>query len=319
MAKTHIESNGKSYGCERLGRLRRVILHKPGESLSLINESNYKDWLFDSVPDVESFNAEHDRYRGMLTSLGVEVLELSDYVTENGELMSRLPNLTYLHDIAVISSKGAMLSSMAKRARKGEEIVVREALSNLGIPIFSEFNDPRDSFEGCLLLSPDTVLVANTERHNFAAIEKFIRKALSVFEGVIYVDIPQHRRYMHADTIFNRVDDHLAIAFLPAFKFTCLYTNHEVKEIDFAEYMRKKGVEIINVSDAEQRALACSFVPLEPRVIIHYDTALHKETRSLLEKKGVELVLFHPQAMIAGGGSLRCLTLRVLRDSQSNI
>jgi len=273
------------------------------------------DWLFDSVPDIEKFNAEHDRYREMLISLGVDVLELADYVSENCNLMRHLPNLTYLHDIAVISSKGAMLSSMAMRARKGEEIVVREALSNLGIPIFSEFDDPKDSFEGCLLLSPDTVLVANTERHNSTAIDKFIRKTLTEFEEVIYVDVPKSRRYMHGDTIYNRVDKDLAIAFLPAFRYSLLYTKQDIEEIDFVEYMRKKGIEIINVSDEEQKSLACSFVPLEPGVIIHYDTAFNQETQSLLEEKGVEMVLFHPEAMIAGGGSLRCLTLRVLRES----
>jgi len=314
MTEAQIELKEKSYGCEEFGRLRRVILHKPGKSLSLINESNYKDWLFDSVPDIERFNAEHHRYKELLTSLGVEVLELADYVTENCSLMHQLPNLTYLHDIAVISSKGAILSSMAMKGRKGEEIVVREALSNLGIPIFSEFKDPGDCFEGCLLLSPETVLVANTERHNFSAINKFIRKALIIFDEVIYVDIPKSRRYMHPDTIYNRVDEDLAIAFLSAFKSTHLYTKQNIKEIDFGSYMRKKGIEIINVSDVEQKSLACSFVPLEPGVIIHYDTALNKETRSLLEKKGVEMILFHPEAMIAGGGSLRCLTLRVLRE-----
>jgi len=314
MTKTRFELKEKLYGCERFGRLRWAILHKPGKSLSLINKSNYKDWLFDSVPHIEKFNDEHDSYRELLTSLGVEVLELADYVTENCDLIHQLPNLTYLHDIAVISSKGAMLSSMAMKGRKGEEIVVREALSNLGIPVFSEFSDPNDCFEGCLLLSPDTVLVAHTERHNLAAIEKFILKTLTFFQEVIYVDIPKSRRYMHPDTIYNRVDENLAIAFIPAFKCTRLYTKQNNKEIDFVRYMRKKGIEIINVSDEEQKSLACSFVPLEPGVIIHYDTALNKETRSLLEKKGVEMILFHPNAMVAGGGSLRCLTLRVLRE-----
>lgn len=314
MTKTQLNLKRKKYGCEEFGRLRQVLLHKPGESLRLINESNYSKWLFDNVPDIKKFNEEHDKYKELLISQGIEVLKLTDYVNEHCELIDRLPNLTYLHDIAVITSRGAILSSMAMKGRKGEEIVVREALSNLAIPIFAEFNDPKDSFEGCLLLSPETVLVAHTERHNFQAIQKFINKSITVFDEVVYVDIPKSRRYMHPDTIYNRVDNDLAIAYLPAFKSTYLYTKYKNMEIDFAEFMREKGVEIINVSDEEQKSLACSFVPLEPRVIIHYDTALNKETRSLLAKKGIEMILFHPEAMIAGGGSLRCLTLRVLRE-----
>ena len=106
----------------------------------------------------------------------------------------------------------------------------------------------------------------------------------------------------------------LPLAYLPVFINTILYQTNNMQEINFANYMNQKGIEIINVTDTEQKALACSFVPLEPRVIIHYDTALSKSTRNLLEKKGVKLIFFHPEAMTAGGGFLRCLTLRAYRE-----
>ena len=80
--------------------------------------------------------------------------------------------------------------------------------------------------------------------------------------------------------------------------------------------MRSRGVEIIPVSDSEQARLACSFVPLEPGVIFHYDTALDGPTQRELARRGVELISFHPEAMVAGGGSLRCLTLRLWRTPQ---
>ena len=225
-----------------------------------------------------------------------------------------MPNLTYLHDVAVICRKGAILSSMAWPGRKGEDEVVREALTNLDIPIFIDFGDAEDAFEGCLLLSPDTVLVAETERHSRTTIDKFVRKALAVFREVIYVDIPKARRYMHPDTIYNRVSQHLAITYLPAFKNSYLLSSKGVDKIDFAEHMQRKGVELINISDSEQMRLACSFVPLQPGVIFHYDTALDRETQILLARKGVEVIFFHPEALLAGGGSLRCITLRLRRE-----
>ncbi len=301
------------FGCERFGRLRRVMLHRPGEALRLITEPNHQDWLFDAVPDVERFNEEHDRYRELLQSFGVDVVSLEELVTERRGLLSRLPNLVYLHDIAVVSSRGAILSAMAWRGRSGEEMVVREALTNMGIPIMAEFDDD-DAFEGCLLISPETILIANTERHSRASIQKFIPRALQVFGEVIYADIPQARRYMHPDTVYGRIHRRLALAYLPAFKSTRLYTNGGCEEIDFAVHMKRKGVELVPVSDGEQKKLACSFVPLEPGVALHYDTALGRDTQLLLSRKGVELVLFHPEALTAGGGSLRCLTLMLHRD-----
>lgn len=302
------------YGCEEFGRLKRAMLHRPGPALKLINEENREQWLFDGVPDIERFAEEHDRYRELLQSLGVEVHELSDHINGSRVLIDRMPNLIYLHDTAVVCSQGAILSKMAWDARKDEQVVVREALTNIGIPIAVEFQEPDDAFEGCLLLSPETVLVAETERHKLSSIMKFTKKALQFFDEVIYVDIPKARRYMHPDTIYNRVKHDLAIAYLPAFKTTFSITRTDAKQIDFAEHMASKGVEIVNVSDSEQQRLACTFVPLEPGVMLHYDTALDTETQQRLSRKGVELVLFHPDAMTAGGGSLRCITLRLHRE-----
>ncbi|AKB13068.1 MAG TPA: hypothetical protein PK669_12430 [Methanosarcina thermophila] len=37
-----------AYGCDELGRLKSVLIHTPGEELSLINESNYEYWLYDN-------------------------------------------------------------------------------------------------------------------------------------------------------------------------------------------------------------------------------------------------------------------------------
>ena len=317
MKPTTSDNSGRGnghYGCDELGRLRRVLLHRPGQALELINGGNFRQWQFDSVPDIERFSEEHDRYRQLLQSHGVEALELADYVSRNAHFIPRLPNLTYMHDIAVVSRKGAMLSRMIN-SRCGEEQVVREAMSRLGIPIVSEFDD-NDGFEGCLLLGPETLLVAETERHYRHSVEKFIHRALEHFQEVIQVDAPKARRFMHADTVFGRIRKDLALAYLPAMRDARLHTREGTVPIDCESFMRSRGIEIIPVSDSEQARLACSFVPLEPGVIFHYDTALDKATKLKLARRNVELILFHPQAMVAGGGSLRCLTLRLWRTLQ---
>jgi arginine deiminase len=224
-----------------------------------------------------------------------------------------MPNLTYLHDTAVISKKGAILSRMFNPARKNEEIVIKEALNNLGIPILIEFLNNDDYFEGCLLLSENTILVANTERHNIKTIKKFIKMILKDFNEIIFVDIPKARRFMHPDTIFNRISNNLGLIYSPVFKETYLFKKNLKEKIDFVKFMQKRGMELINISDSEQKKLACSFVPLNNSTIIHYDSSLNKNTKDILKRKGVELILFYPKALLAGGGSLRCITLRLHR------
>ncbi len=301
------------FGCDYLGRLTRVMVHKPGDELKIIDAANHRDWLFDSVPDLPAFQDEHECYCEFLRLQGVEVLELADWIDDAEEKLTRLPNITYMHDIAVISDQGAILSAMAWEGRRNEHLVVREALQNLEIPILWEFDEPTDAFEGCLLPWPRAVLVAETERHSPQSVRKFLQSARQDFEEVIYLDVPKARRYMHPDTIYNRITERLALVYLPAIQAAYVYRRDVVEPIDFPEFMQARGVELVNVSDAEQRRLACSFVPLEPGVVLHYDTALDPATRRLLSRKGVEFIFFHPEAMRAGGGSLRCLTLRLHR------
>lgn len=302
----------RQFGCEYLGRLESVLVHTPGTELEMVREHNHRQLLFDTVADVPRFIDEHRAYCAFLAEQGVRVLQLCDYVSENALLMSRLPNLTYLHDVAVVTSRGAILSSM-RGCRSGEETVVREALANLGIDIAVEFDDPGDDFEGCLLLSPNTLLVAHTERHSLGAICSFIPRALRLFKEVVLVDIPKARRYMHPDTIFGRVSTDVALAYPPAFERVRLYTNGGSREIDFLRFAEDRGMKIIPVSDFEQARLACTFVTIEPGKILHYDFALDRQTKLLLAKEGVDLVCFHSHALHAGGGSLRCLTMGLHR------
>lgn len=303
----------KNFGTEYFGRLKAALLNRPFNSLARIREQNYSDYLWDTVPDIDNYLKEHEAYQKLLEDNGVEVFLVHDYVDKNQELLNYLPNLTYMHDIAVVSSKGAIISSMSTPARNAESIAVKEALVNLGIPVFHHFQE-HEAFEGCLLILPTTMLIANTERHSPQVIKNFISKALQIFQEVIYVDIPQERRFMHPDMIYNRVTHNLALYYPPAYNSVLLYTNEGCKAINFKQYMEQKEVELVPMNSREQQYWGSSFVPLEPGKIIHYDLALNRQTRSYLRQRGVDIIDFHPEHLLAGGGSLRCLTLRLWRE-----
>lgn len=301
------------YGIENFGRLKTVMLHRPDKSLSKITEANREYFLFDKVPDVDKYLEEHQKYCTLLQDHGVEVHQLSDHIHSNSDLLERLPNLAYLHDIAVISSHGAIISKMSSMGRCHEEIVVREALTDLGIPTLYEPCEG-EAFEGCLLLSPQTVFVADTERHDRGSIKKFIEFILHYFDEVIYARIPQERRFMHPDMVLNRVTDHLMVYFPAAFLQTFFITRDTSTTIDIKTWMKERQVDLIPLSDREQIRWGSSFVPLEPGLIINYDISLEAKTVQLMEQEGVRFIHFHPEALLAGGGSLRCLTMRLWRN-----
>lgn len=303
----------EKYGAETIGVLKKAMLHCPRQSIGRVNENNLRFYLFDRVPDTNRYIDEHNAYKQLLINHGVEVYELSDLIVNNRELISYLPNLAYLNDIAVITRKGAVLSSMCPGGRQYEEIVVREAVTALGIPILHACG-PGECFEGFIALSDDTFFVADTERHSRESIERFFTFALEYIQGIVYAEIPQARRFMHPDMVFNKISDQLGLVFPPALQKCWYITKNRRENIDLVKWMKERHVELIPVCDEEQQKWATSFVTLAPNHVINYDISLKPETKNALESMGVRFSQFHPDALLAGGGSLRCLTLRLLRE-----
>jgi arginine deiminase len=65
-----------------VGRLRTVLLHRPGPELSRLTPRNNDQLLFDGVPWVARAQEEHDAFAGALRDRGVEVLYLDRLLTE---------------------------------------------------------------------------------------------------------------------------------------------------------------------------------------------------------------------------------------------
>ncbi len=70
-------------GCNsEVGRLRVVILHRPGPELQRLTPRNNDTLLFDGLPWVARAQQEHDAFAELLRSRGVEVLLLGVLLTE---------------------------------------------------------------------------------------------------------------------------------------------------------------------------------------------------------------------------------------------
>jgi arginine deiminase len=65
-----------------VGTLRVAILHRPGAELQRLNPRNTDELLFDGLPWVSRAQQEHDEFAELLRARGVEVLLLSDLLTE---------------------------------------------------------------------------------------------------------------------------------------------------------------------------------------------------------------------------------------------
>jgi arginine deiminase len=68
-----------------VGRLRTVMLHRPGPELKRLTPRNNDKLLFDGIPWVARAQDEHDAFADELRGRGVEVLYLTDLLTETLE------------------------------------------------------------------------------------------------------------------------------------------------------------------------------------------------------------------------------------------
>ena len=70
------------YVGSEIGRLRKVLVHRPDLSLERLTPSNARDLLFDNVPWVRRAREQHDVFVDHLRDRGVEVYLLRDLLSE---------------------------------------------------------------------------------------------------------------------------------------------------------------------------------------------------------------------------------------------
>ncbi len=66
-----------------IGRLKRVLLHRPGAELENLVPEYLEQLLFDDIPDLRMAQQEHDAFADTLRQNGVEVVYLIDLVAES--------------------------------------------------------------------------------------------------------------------------------------------------------------------------------------------------------------------------------------------
>jgi len=86
MTEQHSSSSGASGSLganSEVGRLRTVMLHRPGPELKRLTPRNNDKLLFDGIPWVSRAQDEHDAFADALRSRDVEVLYLIDLLVES--------------------------------------------------------------------------------------------------------------------------------------------------------------------------------------------------------------------------------------------
>ena len=71
------------HNTSEIGRLRKVLLHRPGQELENLMPEYLERLLFDDIPYLKEAQAEHDAFAQCLRDAGVEVVYLIDLVVNS--------------------------------------------------------------------------------------------------------------------------------------------------------------------------------------------------------------------------------------------
>ena len=65
-----------------IGKLKSVLLHRPGRELERLTPAYLEEMLFDDIPWLKRIQYEHDQFASLLMGRGAEVLYFSDLLTD---------------------------------------------------------------------------------------------------------------------------------------------------------------------------------------------------------------------------------------------
>lgn len=323
------------FSAQGIGRLKKVMVHMPGVEFNNLDPLNLKENLFDALPDLQHAQIEHKKFVTTLQKLGVKVLMLKQVLSKSKEaktlceIITRLPNIFFMRDQAIITDDGAIICSMRYVAREPEPIIVKIALKNLGIQTFDI--TPPATLEGCdvLFLNEKTMLVGYGERTNLEGIEQvkeFWWNPQNNERTLVTLRIRAERTSMHLDTVLGIISRHIITAYLPAIEDVILFSPEEQKgkKISFEEFLQRMNLLCISLTLREQYNMAANTLMVNSNNILAYSRSFDANRINKLKKKGITVygaydrrnlnqMLYLPQLFIAGGGP-HCMVLELQRD-----
>lgn len=277
-----------------VGAIRRLILKRPEDAFrsNEIIENQWQQLNYEAPPDLGRAVGEHDAFAELLQGLGVEVHYLS--AARNTGLDS-----IYVRDAAIVCDKGAILCNMGKPARNEEPAAQEAAFRDLGISIAGSISG-EGTIEGgdVAWIDERTLAVGRGYRTNDEGISQLQALLGDTIDDLMVVPLPHWRGptdVFHLMSILSPIDSDLALVYSP------------LLPVPFREALLDRGIELVEVPDAEFATMGINVLAVAPRVCVML--AGNPETKSRLERHGAQVFEFVGGEICAkGAGGPTCLT-----------
>ena len=288
----------RHYGSQSMiGPLRIVMVRRPDESFAV---DDPLVWHYTGRPDLKIAQQEHDGLVALLRQAGAEVIYHDEPQHERADAI-------FVFDPAIVTDHGAIMLSMGKAQRRGEEAAMAHRFESLGIPLLYTLHDEARAEGGDLLwLDHDMLAVGLGFRTNAEGLRQ-LREALSgIGVSAIPVELPYYtgpETCLHLLSLISIVDHNTAVIYPP------------LLSVPFWQELERRSFRLIEVPDAEFATMAPNVLALAPGKCLMLEG--NPITRRRLEDAGCEVVTYKGNEIsLKAEGGATCLTRPILRDGK---
>ncbi len=286
----------KNYGSQSMiAPLRRVLVKRPEEVFAAADPS---EWHYTSQPDLELARREHDALAQILRDAGAEVLYHDEPQPSHADAI-------YVFDPAIVTDRGAIVLSMGKDLRCGEEAPLARRLEALGVPLLYTLHGEARAEGGDLLwVDRDTLAVGLGFRTNAQALGQ-LRQALDGLGiTVVPVELPYHtgpEACLHLLSLISIVDHKLAVIYPP------------LLSVPFWQFLQDRGFRVVEVPEQEFMTMGPNVLALAPGQCLMLEG--NPITQGRLEAAGCTVRTYRGQEIsLKAEGGATCLTRPILRE-----
>ena len=286
-------SNG--YGSQSMIKpLHRVLVKRPDQAFAVNDPAK---WHYAGRPQLAVAQQEHDALAAILRQAGAEVVYHDEPQPDHADAI-------FVYDPAIITKQGAIMLSMGKELRRGEEAAMARRFETLGVPIYYSLNGEARVEGGDLLWVDDnTLAVGQGFRTNLAGFRQLTEVLQDLGVQTIPVELPYYhgpQACLHLMSLISLVDYQLAVVYLPFLP------------VLFWRLLSERGFRFVEVPDEEFITMGSNVLALAPGQCLML--AGNPITQERLENAGCQVFTYQgDEISLKAEGGATCLTRPILR------
>jgi len=285
----------RQYGSQSMIAPLRTVMVKRPEAAFAVDDP--QAWHYTGRPNLAIAQQEHDALVALIQKAGAEIIYHDEPQPTHADAI-------FAFDPALVTDKGAIMLSMGKLQRRGEEAAMARRFTALGILVLASLSGDALAEGGDLLwLDHDTLAVGQGFRTNAEGLYQLHAALDPLGVTIIPVELPYYtgpEACLHLLSLISIVATDLAVVY------------PSLMAVPFWQELQRRRFRLIEVPAAEFMSMGTNVLALSPGKCLMLEG--NPLTKRLLEDAGCEVMTYRGNEIsLKAEGGPTCLTRPLLR------